>query len=120
MNGEEQFVEQVRRELDQRVEATPAHISSRLNAARHAALESRSRKRRQPWLPAMATTALLAVVVTGTWFSQAPEQAGGDPVFASLAQHSEDFDMLTGTGPLELYADAEFYVWLEQQELAAG
>lgn len=120
MNDESAFIEQVGRELDQRVAATPAHISSRLNAARHAALESRNRKQGISWLPTVATTALMFVVVSGLWFTTSFEQNANDATLVALVQNAEDFEMLTHNEPFELYAEMEFYDWLEQQAAATS
>lgn len=116
-DGEAQFIDKARASLELRLEQTPAHVSSRLSAARHRALDSR-RRRQQAWLPAMATAALVVAVVSGVWLGYTPEPEG--MVIAGLTQHAADFEMLTAGDDLALYADMDFYLWLDQRGLDAG
>lgn len=114
-HGEAEFIAQAREGLEQHLAHTPAHVASRLSAARHKALDSRARRRQPLWFPVMATAALVAVVVSGTWFAQAP--APQAVMLSGLEQHVGDFDMLAQGDDLELYAEMDFYLWLEQREL---
>ncbi|MFO7594317.1 MAG: hypothetical protein R6X15_09780 [Pseudomonadota bacterium] len=116
-NGENEFIEKARLNLEQRLERTPAHVSSRLHAARRRALDSRRRK--QPlWLPAMATAALVAVIGAGVWFGYSAQQTAPVPKLAAVEEvpHVNDFEMLARDDDLELYEDLDFYLWLERQE----
>lgn len=121
-NGEQQFIDRARASLEQRLEQTPAHVASRLSAARHHALDSRRRSKRPMWIPAMATAALVAVMVGGTWFGRTPVSDSPIDVtaVAALEQSTADFEMLAGGEDLALYADMDFYLWLEQQGVEAS
>jgi hypothetical protein len=121
-DGDSQFVDKVRASLDQRLEHTSVDVASRLRAARLLALDSREGRKRQAWLPAMATATLAAVVVITVWFGQRPvsERAPQPMVVAGLEQTADDFDMLTGNDDLALYAEMDFYLWLDKRGLDAG
>jgi len=115
-DGDKQFIDRARNSLDRRFEHTPAHVSSRLNAARHRALDSRRHDGRGIWAPAMATAALVVVVVSGVWFGD----QSGQPVPSGPVQQAEDFEMLTRGDDLALYADMDFYLWLDKRGMDAG
>lgn len=112
------FIDRARASLDEQLERTPAHISSRLGAVRHRATASRRCGKVQRWIPAMAAAALVAVVVSGIWPGR---HSGPEPVMmAGLEPHAADFELLTAADDLDLYENMDFYLWLEQQEVDAG
>lgn len=116
-NGENEFIEKARLSLEQRLERTPAHISSRLRAARHQVLDSHSRRKQPLWLPAMTTAALVAAIGVGVWFGYPAQKTTPAPeLVAETVQRASDFEMLARGDDLELYEDLDFYLWLEQQE----
>ena len=112
------FVARARASLEQRLEQTPTHIRSRLNAARHRALDSHQRDTRPAWLPALATAALVVLAVSGVWFSRTPEPA--TPAAVRLAQPAGDFEMLMQGDDLTLYDNIDFYRWLDKRGMNAG
>lgn len=115
--GDAEFLDRAKQSLDQRLGQTSAHVASRLSAARNQAVDSR-RRPRPVWLPAMATAALVAVVVGIGLFEHTPEPV---PVnVAGLEQSATDFELLTAGDELELYAEMDFYLWLEQRGVDAG
>lgn len=117
ISGENEFIEKVRVSLEQSLEQTPAHISSRLRTVRRQALGSRRHAKQLYWLPAMATAALVAAIGTGVWFGNTPQTTTPAPeVVAKMEQRVSDFEMLASGDDLELYEELDFYLWLEQQE----
>lgn len=94
-------------QLDASARDLDAATLSRLNRARQAALaEVRPRR---PWLllaPMLATAAALALAIGLAWRTPEPLPAE-DP--------AQDFAMLAEGQDLDLYADLEFYAWLDAQ-----
>lgn len=117
-HDDQQFIDRARLSLEQRLDQTPSHVSARLRGARNQALESRHRWRDRTWLPAMATAALLAVVVSGTWFAYGPGHSSA--TIPGAVQAAADFEMLTRGDDLALYDNVDFYLWLDKQGLNAG
>lgn len=112
------FIDRARNSLDRRLAQTPAHIRSRLNAARHHALDSRRRGTRRAWMGAVATAAMLALVVGMPWLKPSPDS--GAPVVAGMVPQAGDFEMLMQRDELALYEDMDFYLWLDEQALNVG
>ena len=109
---EEQFIERVRTSLDQVEADIPPHVAARLRHARHSAIVSRHRYTIPIWMPAMSA-AMLVLVVAVAWFSGLPQM--DDPMPLSAQQTTADFEMLVHGEDLELFADLDFYLWLEKQ-----
>jgi type VI protein secretion system component VasF len=114
------FLDRARASLEARSQQLPPTLEGRLRAARRSALAPSRRFAHRAWLPAMATAALVAVVVALSWFSRPLEEPGLTLAQLSLDNSASDFDMLTRDEPLELYQDLEFYYWLEQGGEHAG
>lgn len=115
MNNEQQdleFIDAIRRDLDDASANLDAGIRSRLTKARHAALDQKSA--RPAWLSgwyvksaaALAATACLVLALSIT-LNHAPDSGKGSGL--------EDMDLLTASDQLELYEDLEFYAWLADE-----
>lgn len=123
MSGEERWTEHERRArelFDASVEELDAATRSRLNRARHAALEEAEQARRNPWrgwLPAAAaaSAALLAVVLwqfQGGSMERVAGPTGADVPPADVVEmlaNGEGFDVASD--------DPEFYRWLADRGL---
>ncbi len=115
---DEQFIQQARAALDRDAAEVSPHVAERLRQARHAAIAAPYRRATPMWMPALSTAMLLLLAVTIAWFAQLPQ--GGDPVALPQQQVAGDFEMLVHGEDLELFADLDFYLWLEQQGKHAG
>ena len=112
-----EFERNARAVLEQSLSRVDARTRSRLNRARHAALEAAGARRTAWWrsltlMPTAgaATAALLVAVVL--WHRQ---PSGEPPVLE--AQHAEDMDLLADSEALELLDgwDGPFYEWATAQ-----
>lgn len=120
-DDEQHFLKRVRDTLDARSQQLSPALEGRLRAARrHALSPSRRAPSRRYWLPAMATAALVVIVVTMSWSPQQSEKSEISLAQSAMGKAAGDFDMLTQDAPLELYQDLEFYYWLEQEGTNAG
>jgi hypothetical protein len=96
-----------------------ARTRSRLNQARHAALEAAAAPRRGWWhsftlMPAAGAAAAALLVAVTLWHR---EPAGELPVLAVQSASVEDMDLLTDSEGLELMegGDGSFYEWAAAQ-----
>ena len=100
--------------FDDSVDNLSAHIRSRLNQARQAALAELNDTegvRWDQWMPAGAA-ALAVVLAVMVWVSQPMEQSV--PVETPVAA-MDDLDILLEGDDLEMLAELDFYLWLEDQ-----
>ncbi len=113
-----EFERNARVVLEQSLARIDARTRSRLNQARHAALEAAGARRRAWWrsltlMPtAGAAAAALLVAVLLLWH----RQPGGEPAVPE-AQHVEDMELLADGEALELLDgwDGPFYEWATAQ-----
>ncbi len=107
MTDEKRFLESVRRELDQSVEALDAATLSRLNQARQRALDA-GLGRQVWWRPLAAGLALasVAVLAVSLWLARP----------AVEPQALDDLELLTAAEPIEFYEELEFYEWLDSEQ----
>jgi len=98
------------------VERMDARTRSRLNQARHAAIEELRAQRAHPWrrewMPLGGAT---AAAIVGVWISMnlgGPSEPNADPRSIPL----EDFELVAETASLELLQDVEFYAWIADQD----
>jgi hypothetical protein len=113
MNRDEQsFIEQARTALDNSSEQVSPHVAARLRQARHAAIAAPYRRATPMWMPALST-AMLILVIAVAWFAGLPRVES--PVQLQTQQLASDFEMLVHGEDLELFADMDFYLWLEQR-----
>ncbi len=110
---EEEFVTRLKTALDEGTGRLDGHVLSRLNQARHAALEELSavRPRRWLWVPvaAVATVAATVVVLRLAGPGRVPD---GLPAVASQV---DDLEIMLAEEDLELLEELEFYAWLDLQ-----
>lgn len=97
--------QQVRAELDAKVDALDANVTAGLSAARHRALDQLQAKPR--WQPVIGwAVAATLVVAVSLWWQQAPISNG---------MSADDFELLVSGDGIELYEDLEFYDWLSSE-----
>ena len=114
---DEKLIEQVRASLDRSEADISMHAATRLRQARHAAIASRYHRTTPVWMPAIAA-AMLVLVAGLAWFTGVSRVEGLTPLPAQQA--AADFEMLVHGEDLELFADLDFYLWLEQRDGHAG
>ncbi|MEE9141262.1 MAG: DUF3619 family protein [Gammaproteobacteria bacterium] len=113
---EDAFIEKVKNRLEEQNAALPAHVSSRLTQARHAAVdayrqahrdESRAgQSRARTWALAAGVA---AVAIAAAVFVYAPGET--ELTLVPVAEIS-DIEILFDEDDLELYEDLDFYLWL--------
>ena len=119
MSGE--FERQARLLLEESASRVDARVRSRLNQARHAALEESSRQRpfflsRFVWMPAAGAVAAAALVAFVLW----PHSPRMDlPMTEATHATAEDLDLLADGDGLDLVsaeeADGAFFEWAVAQ-----
>jgi hypothetical protein len=119
-----QFERSARLVLEESVRRVDARTRSRLNQARHAALEAAGTRRRFGWrgLTLMPAAGVAAAVLVAFVLWQHPAQVSM-PVAAD-AQHAvaEDVDLLTDNDSIDLMEgwDGSFYEWAAAQSEGNG
>jgi hypothetical protein len=113
------FERNARTVLEEGVLRIDARTRSRLNQARHAALEAAAAPRRGWWhsftlMPAAGAAAAALLVAVTLWHR---EPAAELPVLAAQSASVEDMDLLTDSEALELMegGDGSFYEWAAAQ-----
>ena len=108
--ADEEFVARLKTALDKSSEQLDGHVLSRLNQARHAAVEeiSAARPRRWLWAPVAAAATAAAVVVV-------LRLAGPGQVPDGLPVALDDLEIMLAEEDLELLEELEFYAWLDLQ-----
>ena len=112
-----EFERNARVVLEQSLARVDARTRSRLNQARHAALEAAGVRRRAWWrsltlIPTAGAAAAALLVAVLLWH----RQPGGEPAVLE-AQHVEDMELLADGEALELLDgwDGPFYEWATAQ-----
>ena len=112
-----EFERNARAVLEQSLSRIDARTHSRLNQARHAALEAAGARRRAWWrsltlMPTAGAAAAVLLVAVVLWHRQ---PSGEPPVLE--APHAEDMDLLADSEALELLDgwDGPFYEWATTQ-----
>ncbi|VAW75002.1 hypothetical protein MNBD_GAMMA15-2254 [hydrothermal vent metagenome] len=106
MSDDKQFVEKVRKTLDDSAEAIDDITAARLAAARRNALDARPQ--RSHWLPAAAFSAVAASALTvALLLNQGSDLPGIDADALELAAQPED---------MELIEELDFYDWLDSTQ----
>ncbi len=113
---EERFIEQARASLEQGEADIPSRIAVRLRQVRHTAIVSRHRRVTPLWVPAMAAV-MLVLFVGIAWYTGMSRVVEPVPL---PVQQANDFEMLVYGEDLKLFADLDFYLWLEQRSDHAG
>jgi len=113
------FERNARTVLEESVLRIDARTRSRLNQARHAALDAASAPRRRWWhsftlMPAAGAAAAALLVAVTLWHR---EPASELPVLAAQSASVEDMDLLTDSEGLDLMegGDGSFYEWAAAQ-----
>jgi anti-sigma-K factor RskA len=117
VNGE--FERHARALLEESVSRIDGRIRSRLNQARHAAIEETSRRpsfwRRFSLMPAASAVAAVALVAFVLW----PHAHQGDSIVAENGHVAEDLELLADSDALDLVSDESdggaFYEWAVDQ-----
>ena len=116
-----EFEKRTRALLEDSVQRVDGRIRSRLNQARHAAIEEASRRpsfwRRFTLMPAAGAVAAAVLVAFVIW----PHSHTGQPLTAETSGRAgmEDLDLLADSDALELVSDetdtGQFYEWAVDQ-----
>lgn len=108
------FIQNLRNELDEACDDLDAATCSRLNQARHKALEA-SQPNRSRWLlplGGLTTAAAIGILSVNLWTTQVAHQ----PTQLPKIDLVEDMELLSGTEELEFFENLEFYQWLEDEK----
>ncbi|MCG8435437.1 MAG: hypothetical protein MJA83_15550 [Gammaproteobacteria bacterium] len=113
---EDQLAARAKQEFEQSVAELDAHVLSRLNRARQAAVQEAARSKvirfRNTWAPAAVfTLAALAITTAVLWRGVPPEPA---------AEPDVELEILLSGENLELYEELEFYTWLDEVGTDSG
>ena len=105
---EQQFLDFVKRTLDQSIEDLDSHTTARLHSTRQTVLSGSSKT--ISWVqPAWAIAATCIVVFTFTlWESDSPQLTSTLPL--------ENMELLASAEEWDLYEELEFYTWLEEND----
>lgn len=110
----EELAKQAKLLFDDSVERLDAATLSRLNQARHVALDSLHDARpAAPWLRWLPATGVAAVALVTVMVMRGP----GTPQMPVVADRVADFELLLDGESLEMLEDLEFYSWLEVAEV---
>lgn len=115
--------ERSRQLFDDSVARLNAHARSRLNQARHAALEAARPNRRARvirWLlPTGSIAALALIAVVALQFFRVGDLTTTQPTSALATSPLEDMEIVASADELDLLQnDLEFYDWLDSPEAA--
>lgn len=112
----ERFAEQSKALFDDSVDRLDAATLSRLNQARHRALEEISKRgARTRWMRWVPVTGVAAAAVVAVMVIYAPGPTGTDDSITTT-----DFELLLEEDGLEMFEDLEFYSWLDAVDLEAN
>jgi hypothetical protein len=117
-----EFERRARALLEDSVQRVDGRIRSRLNQARHAAIDEASRRpsasRRFTFMPAASAVAAAALIAFVLW----PHSHSSDPVIAEGGAHTgvEDLDLLADGDALDLVSEdsadtGQFFEWAVDQ-----
>ncbi len=118
--SDEQFFQEVTRELDKSCDSLDAQTLSRLNHIRHQALEG-NLSNNPPWYqqPLYSGGALtVCVLVLSTFFYSGMNLNSGsaDNEITIAVSELENMEILSAEESFELYEDIEFYQWLSMND----
>ena len=120
---EEAFLAKAREALQASTAALPAEVLARLRESRRLAVEAASHPgpawRRHGWVPAGAMAAVFVAVLGGAlWLNGGePSQA---PASNFAAGANEDLPIVLNNDGLDMYADMDFYQWMETEDQPAA
>ena len=109
-----EFEARTRALFDQSVENLDGRTRSRLNRARHAALDelraSPTHAWRRAWIPLSGATAVVALAV---WMALSPGSQQGQPHESGIP--IDDLELFAESPSLDLLEDVEFYAWMADE-----
>lgn len=110
------WVTQAKDVLDDSARDLDGATLSRLNRARHAALEQRPARSRSRiwWIPAGVASACVLLLAVAIW--QRPFSSVNPANSGAAALSGSDADIVSGDDTLEFYQDLDFYAWLDAQQ----
>jgi len=115
LDGDARLLERTKRDFDAAVEATDVGVAAGLRVARTRALDCvDGRAWRVPltlWLPAVAVAGLAAIVLVPRIDSVGPAEPR-DLGTVAVA----DLELLLGEEEFDMFAELEFYEWLDLQD----
>jgi len=116
--SDDKFINQIQQTLDDGVDKLDAATLSRLNQARHKALQSRHRSVFSLHyffhnrLPATSLAAITVVVLAGYLWSAQVQQ--GDQIVVNTSY--DDLELLSSTTELDLLEEIDFVTWLVDED----
>lgn len=111
-----------REAFDEHVASLDARTRSRLNQARHAALDVARTKKRlimPRWLMPAGSMAALAMIVTVT-FQYMHDTAAVSANKPAVTSAMEDMDIIASNDELDLLQNVDFYEWLDTADAIDG
>lgn len=111
------WLESVRRTLDEGAESIDSATASKLNRARQHALDAGLRRAPLRWWWAGIALTTAACAMWALSLSLYTPEMNAPLIPVATEAPDQDFEMLAGTEDLELIENLEFYAWLEQQSL---
>jgi len=115
LDSDARWLERTKRDFDAAVEATDVAAAAGLRAARTRALDhAGGHAWRMPstvWLPAVAVAGLAAIVLVPRIDSVGPAEPRDLGTVAAA-----DLELLLGEEEFDMFAELEFYEWLELQD----
>ena len=129
MNESENIESYIKSQLDQSIQNLDAATVSKLNQARHKALDNIGKKSPYyQWLLPAGSFAIMLLVVSLQFnpFVSSVDDMSTPPSMAGVGLVEEQFnvlgdlEILASSEDLDLYEDLEFYAWLEEELQQAG
>ena len=120
---EEAFLKKAREALQASTAALPVEVLARLRESRRLAVEAASHPgpawRRHGWVPAGALAMVFVAVLGGVlWLNGGQQPAAPGSNFAAGA--NEDMPIVLNNDGLDMYADMDFYQWMETEDQPAA
>jgi len=113
--SEKDFLNKLKKQLDEQSEQLDATTLSKLNRSRQAALAQASpqtSRMKQNWLPASGLAA--AVLLTSVFLFRSEE------IVTNSNQSMDDIEIIAASDNLDLYEQLDFYLWLLEENNSAG
>ena len=111
-----------REAFDEHVASLDAHTRSRLNQARHLALDVARNKKRlimPRWLVPAGSIAVIAMIATVT-FQYMHDTAVVNANKSAVTSAMEDMDIIASNDELDLLQNVDFYEWLDTADATDG
>jgi len=113
--SEKDFLNKVKKQLDEQSEHLDAATLSKLNQARQAALAQvnpKPSRLKNNWLPASGLAA--AVLLTSVFLFRSEE------ITTNSNHGMDDIEIIASSDNLDLYEQLDFYMWLLEENNSAG